>query len=569
MTRAIEERSGLSSQVIGLDALEIFSLVGVALGVGLRLLWIGRRELWYDEAISVLIASGQKSAYKLPDNVSFALKDFSELLAISPSQSVLESSESVIRATAGDVHPPLFYLSEHVWMRLFGNSEIALRSLIVLISLATLWLAYGWGYRILGRRGGLIFTALLSLNPFFLAHSLNLRMYAPMLFWVVASGACFLALVNNLASDREQHSMARGNWQRWSLHAGMAISITAGLLTQYLFAYWLFAMVALVLYLDRKHWLAHGFAMGAGILMFVPWVLWGIRQQINNRSDVFNQISSSLEPWQSTLQHGKDLAQTLANHLLIGHLATGMLPVDASIKPIAVAVGCGVIGFLAVCIVGLYRHRQYQVLIVCLLAGFVPLAAALAADVSANKYTLGFGWGRSAMAALPGCLLLIAAWLTFATGRWRGIFTAGLLSVYLMVSVGDFQLRDRQIFHQVNAELLKTDEPTLVVMNSKAWGNVLRAIYYLDDSARADMLCANPAEVAKALENALDNRDYERVLWLDAEYSVWAEPETLELTKQLSDETEALLTANYTFKNRQVLRGTMDIDRFELKTYES
>ena len=71
------------------------------------------------------------------------------------------------------------------------------------------------------------------------------------------------------------------------------------------------------------------------------------------------------------------------------------------IKPTAVAVGCGVIGFLVVCVVGLYRRRQYRVLMAGVLMGLLPLAVALGIDVLTNKYTLGCGWGRSTMVALP------------------------------------------------------------------------------------------------------------------------------------------------------------------------
>jgi len=566
MTWTIKKGSESTERRNRLSALDAFLIACIAAGVGLRSLWIGKRELWYDEVLSVLMASGQKSAYKLPKDVPFSLQTFSELLKVSPTQSMTDSVESVIRGTTGDAHPPLFYLGEHVWMRLFGNSEIALRSLVLLISLATLGVAYGIGRRVLGRQGGLIFAALFSLNPFFFAHSLNLRMYAPMVFWVVVSGYCFLALVGE-GDSLDERSLPKTRWRRWALRGGVAIAIAAGLLTQYLFAYWLFALAALVLYLDRKRWLAHGLTLSAGVLMFVPWVMWGIRQQINNRSDVFSQISSTGGPLQSTLQHGKDLAQTLANHLLLGQLTTGMLPVEAAIKPAAVALGLGVMGFLAVCVSGLYRRRQYRVLMIALLMGFVPLAVALMADVLANKYTLGFGWGRSTIAALPGCLLLVAAWLALGTGRWRGAFTVGLLSVYLLLTVWDFGLRDRQMFHQVNKTLLKTDDPTLVVMNSKAWGNVLRAVYYLE-AASTDLLASDPVDVSVALEQALSQKEYERVLWLQADYPVWGELEDKEEIVRLIGETETLLASRYALKDKQVLRGTMDIDRFELKIYE-
>ncbi|MEN8446042.1 MAG: glycosyltransferase family 39 protein [Cyanobacteria bacterium J06555_13] len=558
------------------SVMETLLLLGIALGAGLRSLWVGKRELWYDEVLSVLLSSGQKNAYKLPDNVPFAVTDISSVLSLPTENGVagaLETVKNLVKGTLGDPHPPLFYLGEHAWMRLFGNSEGTLRSLVMISSLWALLLAYYVGKRVLGQRGGLVFTALLSLNPFFFAHSLNLRMYAPMVLWVMVSAGCFFTLVGLRAEDSSLRLNPVQGWRGWLLRGGMAITLTAGLLTQYLFAYWLFALAALVLYLDRKHWFQHGLTMGAGVLLFLPWVAWGVRQQINNRADVLNQISSTGGPVQALLAHGKDLAQTLANHLLLGHLTTGMLPTGEPIKPTAVAIGCGVIGFVVMCVVGLYRHRQYKVLMIGVLMGLVPLTVALGIDIVTNKYTLGFGWGRSTIVALPGCVLLIASWLDSATGRWRAGLTAGLLAVYLVVNIGDFAGRDRQMFHQLGQYLPETDEPALVVMNSRAWGNVLRLVYYLDDgwAEGTDVLATDPANVADALKAALEAKPYRTVLWLNAEYPLWGAPESPAEAEAFTERTEALLKASYpptpSTPLPVKLEGTMNLDRFTLKTY--
>lgn len=419
----------------------------IAIGVGMRLLWLDKRELWYDEVLSLLLSTGQKNAYRLPDDVPFAIKDFAPLLRIPPEKNVLDTVETVknlLKGNLSEPHPPLLYLSTHGWIRLFGTREAALHSLMVLMSLITLVAAYFLGRRLLGRRGGLMFTALLALNPFFLSHSLDLRMYSPLLLWVSISGACLLALMGIDKSDATA-SRPEG-WPCWVLRAGVALPLTAGLLTQYLFGYWFFAMIALVLYLDRKRWFEHGLTIGAGFLLFMPWGLWGTLKQINNRRDVLDRLSSDGGLLTTALQHGKDLAQTLANYLLIGHLSTSMQPLGEPIKPTAVAIGCGVIGFVVMCFIGIYRRRQYQVLIACSLVGLFPLLLALGVDILGGKNTLGFGWGRATIVVLPGCVLLVAAWLEVATGRWREILTAGLLAVYIGVNVADFGMRDRRCF---------------------------------------------------------------------------------------------------------------------------
>ncbi|MEO1622680.1 MAG: hypothetical protein AAFU53_16810, partial [Cyanobacteria bacterium J06632_3] len=396
----------------------------------------------------------------------------------------------------------------------------------------------------------------------------------------VVSALCFLTLIG-YRPNRMTDEVADGGkerptgWQSWALRAGVVIALTAGLLTQYLFAYWLFALAAIALYLDRKHWFQHGLTMGAGVLMFIPWALWGVRQQIKNRGDVLNQISSEGGPLDAMLAHGKDLAQTVGNHLLLGHWTTGMLPIAEPIKPTAVAIGCGVIGFLIICIVGLYRRRQYRTLMVAGLMGLVPLAVALTIDILADKYTVGFGWGRSTMVALPGCVLLVAAWLELGTGRWRTVMTAGLLAVYLGVTVGDFAVRDRQIFSEIgNGYIPETSDPVLVVMNTRAWGHVLRLVYYVERmypkgaGFDVDLLATDPADVADALSPALEEKDYRTVLWMKADYPLWSAPDTREELESLNAEAESILQAQFgEVRKVRSLQGTMKLDYFELQSY--
>ncbi len=551
--------------------------ISIFLGVWLRLLWIGKQEFWYDEVLSVLFSSGQKNAYHLPENVPFALSDISALLQIPAEHGfgdVIKTVKALILSDLSEPHPPLLYLVGHGWMRLFGNSEGAIRSSVMLMSLATLWIAYFLGRRILGARGGLIFTALLALNPFFLSHSLNFRMYSPLLLWVGISTLCLLILMKVDRSAEpvfETPAVAnsqRPSWQCWLLRGGVALALTAGLMTQYLFGYWFFALAALALFLDRKHWLQHGLTLGCGAALFMPWGIWGTLRQVANRQDVLDRLSPEGNLLQMTAQHGKDLAQTLADYLLLGHLTTGMLPMDASIKPTAVAIGCGVIGFVVMCVVGLYRRRQYWVLVTCALLGLFPLMLALGVDIVANKNTLGFGWGRATIVVLPGCVLLVAAWLEKATGRWREVLTVGLLAVYLAVNVGDFNGRDRQMFHTVNAALLAEDSPTLVVINSRAWGHVTRLAYYLDEVANPDVLASAPADVTAALAAALDQKNYARILWLQSNFPLWDAPETQVEVSNLAEGTNELLRSRYRLTEQQSLRGTMNLDSFELGIYE-
>ncbi|MBE9065373.1 glycosyltransferase family 39 protein [Leptolyngbya cf. ectocarpi LEGE 11479] len=533
----------------------LMGVIGVA--IALRFFLLTRHELWYDEALSMLLSSGQRLSYQAPGAAPIALKEYSQLLQIPMEQGLgdtIETIKNILKGILGDAHPPLFYLSQHVWMRLFGAGIAAQRSLVVLTGIGTIGCGYGLGRLVLGARGGLILAALLATNPFFLAHSLNLRMYALLTFWAVLSQWLLLLL---LAYDQQKRP-----WR--PLWLGLAAAVAGGLLTQYLYAYCLISLGITVLVLGRRHWLRCGSALGMGVLLSLPWVLWGTRQQANNRADVLNQISVEGSPAEIAWRHFQDIAHTLANHLLLGHWTTGLKPYGESIKPAAVAVGVGVIIFLVFILWQLRRERR--ILATGVVLGLIPLLVALGLDILTNKFTVGFGWGRSTIVALPGCLLLIASWL-MTLQRWQQPVIAGVLSLYLVMGVGSFVGRDRNIFRTLDT-LIEPGQSTLIVINSNAWGNVSRLAYHIDGSQKpVDILMRSPADLAADLEIAVDTGNYDRILFANTRYPVWDTPKTDDIAQALYRDAQAALEPNYLLTEQTFLTGTMKLDQFEIRAY--
>ena len=70
------------------------------LGFSLRLYGITSESIWLDEAFSIQLAK--------------------------------HGPFEIIRKTASDVHPPLYYLLLHFWIDLFGASEFSVRFLSLL-----------------------------------------------------------------------------------------------------------------------------------------------------------------------------------------------------------------------------------------------------------------------------------------------------------------------------------------------------------------------------------------------------------------------------------------------------
>jgi uncharacterized membrane protein len=557
-------------------SLLLILIVAIALGVLLRIVNLETREFWYDEVLSVLLSSGQGPAYKNPSEIPIPLSTYTNLLRI-PTEThlsnTLETLKNLFKGILSDPHPPLSYLSLHLGMRLFGNHEWALRGVVALQSIGAIACTYGLGRVLLGHRGGLLLGALLATNPFYLFHSLNIRMYGPLILWVTLSGWAMLELIALskptplLTSDETPpDATPKPLWVPLFWTLVLTASVTAGFLTFYLFAYWVMALALLVLYLDRPHWFPHALQLGGGVILFLPWVSWGTLQQFRNRSDVLNQISQ--EGGNPLVLHLQDVANTLGSQLIWGDWANTVPSVFVTL-----AGGVAIAGLIG-CTLALWNKGDRQRLFIALILGIFPLLLALSTDILTGKFTVGFGEGRSLSLILPGCLLLIALWIERASGKWKTVAATSLLGLYLLISIGDYTLRDRRPFHQLADSILaEPNTPTLIALNSRAWGHVLRLAYYIPPSATVDLLARDPGDLALDLEQAIarETSPYTRIVWLNAARSVWSPPATLEQNQQVENivakqfctgENPCLPTET------QALSGTMELDAFTVRIYQ-
>ncbi|MBK1986282.1 glycosyltransferase family 39 protein [Sphaerospermopsis aphanizomenoides BCCUSP55] len=543
-------------------SLEKLALITIAIGVILRIINLGTREFWYDEVLSLLLSTSKNGIYKTPGDVPVVLAEYTSLLSLPKEASLGDFFQTIIvlikSLLGGEPHPPIFFLSQHFWLRLFGNSEAGTRSLNTLFSIAAMGGAYGLGKLFLGHRGGLLFTALVAVSPFYLFHSLNVRMYAPLVLWAILSTWALLYIIEQKNSDISQSRRSQLLW-----NGLLIISITAGLMTFYLYAYWLIVLGVLVLYLDRRNWFQHGLRLGTGVLLTMPWVLWGTIKQLRNADlDRFGKAKSTLPPF---LRHLQDFTNTLGTDILIGDWATSLDPIVVTLA------GCLVIlAFLGFSI-HLWKQNEHKNLITVLILGILPISLALIVDIATKKFTLGFGFGRTMIIILPGCLLLISLWLEKAVAKeWRTLVAAGILLIYLTISIGDFSLRNRVVFRSV-AELMAKDgnQPTLIAMNSKAWGHVMRVAYYIPSSYPVMLLSQKPSELANSLEKVLKEEPgrYSRIVWLNSANPLWSRLKTEAEVKQQEEKIQQVLSSGFKLQETQNLSGTMTLDNFTANLY--
>jgi mannosyltransferase len=205
--------------------------VAAAVVVGTVARFVQRSPLWLDEALSVNIA-------RLP---------VSDLLD----------------ALRHDGHPPLYYLLLHFWMEVFGESDVAVRALSGIVSVATLPLAWVAGRRLAGTTAARWAVVALALSPFAVRYGTEARMYSLVMLLVLAG---YLLLTD---------ALERPTWARLG---GLAV-ISGLLLLSHYWAFYLVAAVGGLLVLrvwrrpaGRAATVRVAIAIAAGGVLFLPWL---------------------------------------------------------------------------------------------------------------------------------------------------------------------------------------------------------------------------------------------------------------------------------------------------------
>ena len=104
-------------------------------------------------------------------------------LAIKPIPQLMET-------IARDTSPPLYYLSYHAWISLFGISEISIRALSFTYFFLTAIAVYFIAKKLFSKKAGFLAAAFTFLNPFLLNYGFEGRMYAILAFTSTLS-MCF------------------------------------------------------------------------------------------------------------------------------------------------------------------------------------------------------------------------------------------------------------------------------------------------------------------------------------------------------------------------------------------
>jgi hypothetical protein len=178
---------------------------------------------------------------------------------------------------ARDIHPPGYYILLAGWRVLTGESELALRSFSVLVSLLSVAAVYALGRLLGGTLTGCSAALIVSLNTFHIYYAQETRMYALLGLW----GALGLWWVARLCIYPQPLS-----W-RWII--GLVLINVAGLYTQYAYPFVMLVQGLVVLLYGGWHilrhrphrhtlWLSFTLANSAALILFLPWLPTALQQ---------------------------------------------------------------------------------------------------------------------------------------------------------------------------------------------------------------------------------------------------------------------------------------------------
>ena len=110
-------------------------------------------------------------------------------------------------------HPPLSFLVLHYWGKLAGESEFALRLTSAMPGVLVVPLIFVLGRRLWNQQVGLVAAGLLAMNPFYIWHAQEARMYAMLAVLTMASTLLCLTV------------LARRAWY-WSVAYGLVTALS-------------------------------------------------------------------------------------------------------------------------------------------------------------------------------------------------------------------------------------------------------------------------------------------------------------------------------------------------------
>jgi hypothetical protein len=342
----------------------------------LRLVRLGAESLWYDETVSVYLAGNP-----IPE---------------------------LIRHTAGDIHPPGYYLLLRSWLAAgaMGTGKAAPGGFTLEFWSAYLSLGFGvflvalgfvLGARAHGHQAGLAAAVVIAFSPFNIWYSQEARMYT------VGAALGAVAFYSLLRVSEG------GSGRRWWI--AYTVSSVAGMYALYYFAFLLIAVNAWYVVQSLRRSGARALAPWAlsnlaVVILYAPWLPVAWRQA----------TQPPVPPWRDAPRLFGALAETV-QALALGQSAPAWSWPVAALGAILAGVGVRVIA-----------RRSSSVALGFASAAFVPVALILLLSLATPLYHVRYMFTYS-----PVCYALIGVAFATVAARRRAL-AAAMAAVWLVLS---------------------------------------------------------------------------------------------------------------------------------------
>ncbi|CAN7238566.1 glycosyltransferase family 39 protein [Rhizobium sp. LjRoot254] len=353
-----------------------------------------------------------------------------------------------------ETHPPIYYILLKLWTLIFGNSELGLRSLSLVASLATILLVAVSGRLVkadwLGNMVSLLGAALLAVNYANIREAQNARPYSLLTLLFMVAIVAALVLVARVQRDPKAAGKT-GGWMAPGLILGLTVGCTLWFHNTSLFvAVGIWSGLALSLIVTPAELRLRNFAIffGAGVLTLLAWAPYA--PIFIQQSRTFMGLGFWLEP------KTRDLYS--AWMLFIGDSWPALL---LSIALLAL---------------GLFRLARSGPAIALLVAAIllIPLYAVLAVSFSLKPVYLQrlFVW------MIPLGLLVIALGIVTATRwQWPRLLLALIVIALAVTRSVDENGKPIDDWKGIVAEIARNARPGDVVIAAPAEG-IIAVDYY-------------------------------------------------------------------------------------------
>lgn len=352
-------------------------------------------------ALVGVVALGAATRFVRLGHQSF---DFDELQTLHLVQHSFDGMLSTLWQSSEST-PPVFYVVEWVWSRIFGTSEAGLRSFSALAGTLTVAVAYAVGRTMLrSRAGGLVVALLTAVAPVLVWYSQESRSYA---LFVLFGALSLLYFARSLDSPTR-----RALWL-WALCSALAIA------THYFAGFLVLAEAAILLPRLGRRALPAAAGIAAVVLALVPlayhqihtgggkWAWFRGNTIAGRLHEVLERfVYFNYNPGRTPL-----LVVVVAAAAALAFLGRRVGRARAALVVAGLTVGVPLV--LAVVGFDIFEYRN-------LLVAWLPLAVAVAAGiVSIRGSVLRGACVAIAALGLLGCTVMIARRVELQRGSWR------------------------------------------------------------------------------------------------------------------------------------------------------